>query len=97
MEQQDYFLVDLQVTHRFSCCSTERMCLLVVRLVPLEGANKPTERSPKDVKKAPTLRRGLLVCLLAVEVDGAYTPEPTGSFFLCYDVTKLEAGCRGQT
>jgi hypothetical protein len=20
---------------------------------------------------------------LAVEVDGAYTPEPTGSFFLC--------------
>jgi len=34
---------------------------------------------------------------LAVEVDGAYTPEPTGSFFLCYDVTKLEAGCRGQT
>ena len=58
MEQQDYFLVDLKVTHRFSCCPTERMCLLVVLIVPVGFDNKPTERSPKDVKKAPNLAEG---------------------------------------
>ena len=65
MEQQDYFLVDLKVTHRFSCCSTERMCLLVVLLVPGEGPKKTPQRLPKDVKKAPPCGGAFLcVCWL---------------------------------
>ena len=65
MDQQDYPLGDLKVTHRFSCCSTERMCLLVVLLVPGEGAKKTPKRLPKDVKKAPPCGGAFLcVCWL---------------------------------
>jgi len=30
---------------------------------------------------------------LAVEVDGAYTPEPTGSFFLCDNYVTIGVQC----